>query len=103
MRLGEQSTDRLRSIEVRAHDRPAIWKMVIFGSYLWLQHYVAGKPASDMPAYVFRRERADSMTPPLERVFEFRWKWGESMVLLYRDRNGEWKVRPDLSPPAAAA
>jgi hypothetical protein len=77
--------------------------MVIFGNYLWLQHYVAGKPASDMPAYVFRRERSDSMTPPLERVFEFRWKWGESMVLLHRDRNGEWKVRPDLSSPAAAA
>lgn len=103
MRLGEQGTERLRSIEVRAYDRPAIWKMVIFGNYLWLQHYVAGKPASDMPAYVFRREHTDSMTPPLERVFEFRWKWGESMVLLHRDRNGEWKVRPDLSAPAAAA
>jgi hypothetical protein len=100
MRLAEQGTDKLRSIEVREYDRPAIWKMVIFGNYLWLQHYVAGKLASDMPAYVFRRERAETMTPPLERVFEFRWKWGENMVLLHRDRNGEWRVRPELAPPA---
>ncbi len=35
MRLGEQDIDRLRSIEVGAYDRPAIWKMVIFGNYLW--------------------------------------------------------------------
>lgn len=95
---------KLKSIEVRAYDRPAIWKMVIFGNYLWLQHYVAGKPGSDAPAYML--SRGGTLSHPMERVFEFRWGWAKDRekVLLHRDERGNWIVHPGrLVPPTPIA
>lgn len=94
VKLGEKSPKQLKSIEVRAYERSAIWKMVIFGNYMWLQHYVAGKPGSDSPAYMLSRD--GTLSPPLERVFDYRWKWAgdRKKVLLHRNENGDWIVRP---------
>jgi hypothetical protein len=71
--------------------------MVIFGNYLWLQHYVAGKPGSDTPAYML--SRGGTLSHPMERVFEFRWGWAgdRKKVLLHRDERGDWIVRPPLA------
>ena len=65
---------------------------MIFGNYLWLQHYVAGKPGSDTPAYML--SRGGTLSHPMERVFEFRWGWAgdRKKVLLHRDERGDWIV-----------
>jgi len=89
---------RPRSIEVRAYQRPAIWKIIMCGNYLWLQHYVPGRAGSESPAYMFRRGRSDTMTRPLERIFAFRWNWPPKKVLLHRDETG-WVVKPEVHPP----
>jgi hypothetical protein len=97
--LGDgQTGTRPRSIEVRAYDRPAIWKIIMFGNYVWLQHYVPGMPGSESSAYMFLRGRSDTMTRPLERIFRFRWDWSAKRVLAHRNEKG-WVVKPDLHPP----
>jgi hypothetical protein len=85
----------LKSIEVRAYDRPAIWKMVITTGYIWLQHYIPKQSVDSSPAYFFRRGVPGGMASPLESVFEFRWSVGADKVLLHRDQYDRRVVWPD--------
>lgn len=99
MKLCEDTRSIPRHVEIREYSRPAIWKMVIFGNYLWLQHYERGKYDNDTYAYVFRRN-AGTMAPPLENVFLFRWNLGNSendTVLLHQDERGVRHVWPSLT------
>jgi hypothetical protein len=79
-----------KSVEIRQYDFKAIWKMVFFGEYLWLQHYQPDAHVDKTPAYVIHREAPSSLYHPLLRVFENRWVLGREKVLYRRDENGTY-------------
>ncbi len=79
-----------KSVEIRQYDFRAIWKMVFFGEYLWLQHYRPDAHVDKTPAYVFNRVVPSSLYHPLLRVFENRWVLGREKVLYRRDENGTY-------------
>jgi hypothetical protein len=93
--LAKKPPRLLKSIEVRAYDRPAIWKLVITTGHIWLQHYIPKQPADDSPAYVLRRGIPGGLASPLDSVFEFRWSVGADKVLLHRDQYDRRVVWPD--------
>lgn len=83
--LARKQAHQLRSIEVRAYDRPPLWKLVIMGNHIWLQHYIQGKRADDLPAYVVRRDVDGGLAYPLESVFQYRWQLSKGRVVVHRD------------------
>lgn len=87
--LARKQPTQLRSIEVRAYDRPPLWKLVLMGNYMWLQHYIPGQRADDRPAYVVRRGVDGGMAYPLESVFDYRWQLSKGRVVIHRDEHNE--------------
>lgn len=87
--LARKSVTELRRIEVRAYDLPAIWKMVIFGDYLWLQQYAPRVHVEQSSAVMFHKRVESSMYYPLERVFYNRWALGKEKIWLKRHEDGK--------------
>lgn len=80
----------LRSIEVRAYDRPPLWKMVFMGTeHIWLQYYIPGQHVDDRPAYIVNCAVPGGMAHPLESVFDYRWEMSKDRVLVHRDETGK--------------
>lgn len=87
--LARKQAYQLKSIEVRTYDRPPLWKLVITGNHIWLQHYIQGRRADDLPAYVVRRDIDGGLAYPLESVFEYRWQLSKDRVVVHRDDNNQ--------------
>lgn len=94
--LADKPWYELMSIEVRVYDRPPLWKMLIMGQYIWLQHYARGAPVDGLPAYVVRRGVKGGMAYALQSVFDYRWK--NSSVVIHRDERGTDIRVPPGSP-----
>jgi hypothetical protein len=62
-----------RDITLKLYKQPPIWKMIVTGSFLWLQHYKQGQHVHDMPVYGFASSTQDSLYHPLLEVFMKRW------------------------------
>lgn len=85
--LARKPASQLKSIEVRVYDRPPLWKLIIMGNHIWLQHYIPGQRADDLPAYVLLRNADGGLGYPLESVFEYRWQLSESGTIVHRDKH----------------
>lgn len=65
---------RNRHLSVALYRQPAIWKMVIANSYLWLQHYKSGKHVEETPVYVINGRTASStLYDGFVDVYQRRW------------------------------
>lgn len=63
-----------RDIELRLYKQPPIWKMVISGNFLWLQHYKQGQHVRVMPVYGFASNAPTSLFHPFLEIFLKRWQ-----------------------------
>lgn len=86
--LAKKSPSVIRSIEVRAYTSPAVWKMIVFGDYLWLQHYRVGKHVEDTSAFILSRDAESSLFHGFDMLFNNRWALSAQRVLLHRDEDG---------------
>ena len=80
----EKDGPEVSRVEIRQYDCEPIWKMVIFGNYLWLQYYRPGQVNDDMPAFGFTKTADTSLAYPLHKVFDVLWSLGATKAPLYK-------------------
>ncbi|HEY9178295.1 MAG TPA: hypothetical protein VIN07_11410 [Flavipsychrobacter sp.] len=62
-------------VYLRLYKQHPIWKMIIAGSFLWLQNYKHGRHVDESPAYGFYSDsEGTSLYHPLYDVFYKRWE-----------------------------
>jgi hypothetical protein len=71
--LKELNQSGNRNIELKLYKQPAIWKMIIAGNFLWLQHYRQGTHVCDTPVYGFVSTHRNSLYHPFREIFHKRW------------------------------
>lgn len=66
-----------KNVALKFYDQRPIWKMIILGDFLWLQHYHQNRHVEHMPVYgISRSQKTDeySLFDPLYDVFQKKWR-----------------------------
>jgi hypothetical protein len=103
--LGAGASSQHKSIELRVFNVAPIFKIVLFGDYLWLKHYRPDNHVEDTSACFITNDppdkRGSSLYRPFELVFDKRWAREEGQVL-YRKEGSQAAEDPTLNNPSHA-
>ena len=101
-----------KKVTLRFYDTDPLWKLVILGDHVWVQHCHDGRPVREQPEYVFAFERQDprrGFYVPFYSHFLALWERAEhpeydfdTRELVYREAGGGEARRAPFRAGAAA-
>jgi hypothetical protein len=101
-----------KNVTVRFYDQEPLWKIVVLGDYVWVQHCHSGFEVKNQPEYVFALQRHNpriGLFVPFYTHFLNEWNDTSHLnydfdtnELIYRNENGDEMRRVNFEGPSVS-